>query len=123
MKSSSIPKTVDAYISAAPPGVRGKLRDLRTAIRSAAPEAEEKISYRMPYYHYKGRLAYFAAFEKHVSIFIPTPVVAMHKRDLKNYHAVNATVRFPLEKKIPLALVKKLVKTRVKLNQEKRRRA
>lgn len=55
-------KNVERYIAAAPPAARGMLRQLQGAIQSAAPQAEEKISYGMPYYEYKGRLAYFAAF-------------------------------------------------------------
>jgi uncharacterized protein YdhG (YjbR/CyaY superfamily) len=121
MKGSK-PETVDAYIAAASRGARGKLRELRKAIKQAAPEAEERISYRMPYYHYFGRLAYFAAFRNHIGLYIPTPVIAEHKHDLRNYHAVNATVRFPLDKKLPVALVRKLIRARMRKNEARRKK-
>lgn len=110
------PKTVDAYIAAAPKEVRSKLKELRAAIRQAAPTAEERISYRMPYYAYKGRLAYFAAFKNHIGFYVPTPVITEHKRELKGYATSEATVRLPLDKKLPVALIKKLIRARMKKN-------
>jgi uncharacterized protein YdhG (YjbR/CyaY superfamily) len=121
MKTSR-PKDVSAYIAAAPKEVRGKLRELRRTIRKAAPEAEERISYGMPYYSYHGRLAYFAVHRNHIGLYIPPPVVQEHKRELRNYEAVNATVRLPLEKKIPVALVRKLIKARMIKNEAKRKK-
>ena len=112
------PKDVAAYIAAAPKDVRGKLKELRAVIRQAAPSAEEKISYGIPYYGYKGRLIYFSLWKTHIGIYIPTPVVAEHKSELKSYKTTNATIRLPLDKKLPLALIKKLVKARMKLNDE-----
>lgn len=114
------PKTVDAYIASAPKEVRGKLKELRAAIRRAAPAAEERISYGMPYYAYQGRLAYFAAFKKHIGLYLPTPVVAEHRRDLKGYETSGATVRLPLDKKLPVSLIKKLVRARLKKNEAKK---
>ena len=119
MKNSK-PKTVDNYIKAAAPEAQGKLRQLRQAIRQAVPKAVEKLSYGMPYYHYLGRLAYFAAFKNHVSLFVPTPVVAEHKKELKNYVIAAATIQFPMEKPIPVGLVKKLVKARLRKNEAKK---
>ena len=69
------PKDVDAYIAAAPAGVRGKLKELRVTIRKAAPAAEESISYRMLYYGYKGRLAYYAAFKNNIGLYLTQPVI------------------------------------------------
>src|SRR2546423_1012456 len=102
-------KNVDAYIAAAPREVRAKLKELRAAIRKAAPDAEERISYGMPYYASKGRLAYFAAFKNHIGLYVPTPVIEEHKSELKGYETAKATVRFPLDKKLPVGLIKKLV--------------
>jgi len=116
MKPSK-PKTPDAYIVAAPKQAQAKLKALRKAIRQAAPKAKEKLSYGMPYYHYLGRLAYFAAFKNHIGLYIPSPVVAEHKRELKGYVTATATVQFPMEKPIPVSLVKKLVKARMKKNE------
>lgn len=114
------PKSVDEYIASAPKAVRTKLKELRAAIRKAAPAAEERISYGMPYYAYKGRLAYFAAFTRHIGLYIPTPVMEEHKSELRNYETAKATVRFPLDKKLPVGLIKKLVKARVEKNELKK---
>ena len=87
---------------------------LGAIIKSAAPKAEERISYGMPYYRYKGRLVYFRLSRAHIGLYVPTPVIEEHKSELKDYETAKATVRFPLEAKLPLALIKKLVKARVK---------
>ena len=115
MKKAS---NVDSYIKAAPREVQGKLKELRAIIKSAAPKAEEKISYGMPYYSYKGRLAYFRLSKAHIGLYVPTPVIEEHKEELKDYETSTATVRFPLDKKLPVTLIKKLVKSRIKKNEE-----
>ena|SRR2546422_8637431 len=120
MKTMLRRKDVDAYIATAPKEVRAKLKEIQAVVRKAAPDAEERISYRMPYYSYKGRLAYFAAFKNHIGLYVPTPVVEEHKNELKNYEAAKATVRFPLDKKLPLGLIKKLVKARMKKNEARK---
>ena len=114
------PKDVDSYIAAAPPEVQGKLKDMRAAIKKAAPAAVESISYGMPYYSYKGRLVYFSRAKAHIGLYIPTPVVEEHQAELAAYETAKATIRFPLDKKLPLTLIQKLVKARVKKNEEKR---
>lgn len=113
-------KDVDEYIAKAPKEVRGKLKELRTIIKSTAPKAEERISYGMPYYGYKGRLVYFAFAKKHIGLYVPPPIIEEHKKELKNYGTSKATVRFPLNKKLPLSLIKKLVKARVKKNEARK---
>ena len=120
MKKILKPKNVDAYIARAPQEVRSKLKELRAAIRKAAPTAEERISYGMPYYACKGRLAYFALAKAHIGLYIPTPVIEEHKSELKDYEAARATVRLPLDKKLPIALIKKLIKARMKKNESKK---
>jgi uncharacterized protein YdhG (YjbR/CyaY superfamily) len=116
MKKIPKPKNVDAYIAAAPKEVQGKLKELRAVIKAAAPTAVERISYGMPYYGYKGRLAYFAFAKAHIGLYVPTPVIEEHKSELKAYETTKATLRFPLDKKLPVALIKKLVKARMKKN-------
>jgi uncharacterized protein YdhG (YjbR/CyaY superfamily) len=120
MKKIPKPKTVDAYIAAAPRELQIKLKQLRTIIRGAAPSSAERISYGMPYYEYKGRLAYFHLSKAHVGLYIPTPVIEEHKAELKDYEAAKATVRFPLDKKLPVALIRKLVKARMKKNEARK---
>src|SRR5947208_15951693 len=116
------PNDVDAYIKSTPNEAQGKLKQLRAAIRKAAPTAVERISYGMPYYHYKGRLAYFRLWKSHIGLYIPTPVVAEHKKELKQYEAAGATVRFHLDRRLPIALIKKLVRARMKKNETAKKR-
>jgi len=111
--------SVDAYISEAPKELQGKLKELRRVIRATAPDAVEKISYGMPYYGYKGRLAYFALAKHHIGVYIPTPVIADFKRELKGYETAKATVRFPHGKKLPVGLIRKLIRARMTLNEAK----
>jgi len=114
------PKDVDEYIEGTPKEVQGKLKELRAAIREVAPTAVERISYGMPYYDYKGRLAYFRLTKEHIGLYVPTPVIEEHKSELADYETAKATVRFPLDKKLPVALIKKLVKARMKKNEAKK---
>jgi len=113
------PKTVEAYIAGAPKEVQGKLKELRKAIRRAAPKAEEKISYGMPYYGYKGRLAYFAYAKHHIGLYAMPPIVRDHAKELKKYKTATATIRFPLDEKLPIALITKLIRAGVRNNEAK----
>lgn len=113
------PNTVDEYIASAPEEARGKLKEIRKIIKSVAPEAEEKLSYGMPYYGYKGRLAYFAFAKKHVGLYVMPPVVADHRKELEGYETATATVRFPLDEELPIPLIKKLVTAGLKNNERK----
>lgn len=112
-------KNVDSYIKNAPKEVQGKLKEIRTAIKSVAPKAEEKISYSMPYYGYKGRLAYFAYAKKHIGLYAMPPITDDFKKELESYKTSTATIQFPLDKKLPIALIKKLIKAGVKNNEAK----
>jgi len=76
-------KDVDEYIANAPEEVRGKLQGIRAVIKKAVPDAEERISYGMPYYGYQGRLAYFAYAKGHIGLYVPPPVIEEHKQELK----------------------------------------
>ena len=122
MKNAAKPKDVDEYIASAPTGVQCKLSELRAVIKKTAPDAVERISYGMPYYAYKGRLAYFSYWKTHIGLYLPTPVIDEHAGDLVNYETTKATVRFPLDNKLPVALIKKLVKARMKKNEAGKKR-
>ncbi len=111
------PKNVAAYIAKAPKGARVKLKQLRKAIKITAPLAKEKISYGMPYYNYKGRLAYFAYAKNHIGLYAMPPVVSEHIKELKKYKTATATIRFPLNEKLPIALIKKLVRAGARNNE------
>lgn len=110
------PKNVDEYIAGAPKEVQGKLTELRVAIREAVPTAVESISYDIPYYDYKGRLVWFGLAKTHIGLYIRPPIIEEHKSELKGYETTKSTVRFPLDKQLPITLIKKLVKARMKKN-------
>lgn len=111
------PTTVDTYISIVPKEVRGKLEALRTLIKKIAPEAKERISYGMPFYEYKGRLVYFALMKHHIGLYIPPPIIEQHREELKGYGTTISAVHLPLEGELPVALITKLVKARIKHNE------
>ena len=110
---------VDAYIAAAPKAAQPLLRELRRIIRSSAPLAEERISYRMPYYHLHGRLVYFAAHKNHVGLYALGKTY--EAEGLKRYVAAKGTLQFPYDEPLPEAQIARLVKKRVAENREKAR--
>ncbi len=110
-------REVDQYIAAAPKAAQPHLRRLRELIRSGAPKAEERISYGMPYYRYHGHLMYFAVFKNHIGLY---PVGNADKHlEMSAYMTGKGTYRFPLDQPLPIALIRRLVKTRVKENEAK----
>jgi uncharacterized protein YdhG (YjbR/CyaY superfamily) len=108
------PKTINAYLAALSADKRAALQKLRRAIRAAVPGAEECISYQIPAFRFEGRmLVWFGAAAKHCSFFPGAHPIAIHKRELAPYRTSKGTIRFPPEKPLPAALVRKLVKTRL----------
>jgi uncharacterized protein YdhG (YjbR/CyaY superfamily) len=119
MKEKGQFKTVDEYIALHPPSIKTGLDLLRKTIKTAAPGAEELISYQMPAYRLKGMLAFFSATKKHFG-FYPTasPIIAFREK-LKSYETSKGAVRFPLDKPIPVKLITAMVKWKVRENLEK----
>jgi uncharacterized protein YdhG (YjbR/CyaY superfamily) len=105
---------VDAYIAALPPKARAALRKVRTALRKAAPDAEETISYRIPALRGNGILVYFAAFKNHIGIFPPVRGDERLDAALARYRGPKGNLRFPLDEPLPLALIARIAKVRVK---------
>jgi uncharacterized protein YdhG (YjbR/CyaY superfamily) len=107
--------TVADYIAKAPPQARKALKQLRAAIRAAAPGITERISYRIPTFELDGRyLLYIAAFKEHVSVYpVTAGMLAKHGDRIARYRAGKGTLRFPLDARIPVGLVAKLAKVRV----------
>jgi len=113
-KVPSRPQTVDDYLAAVPEPARSTLQRMRTAIRSAVPaETTEAISYGIPAFNYKGPLVWFAAFSNHCSFFPTASVIKAFKNDLKGFKTSKGTIHFPVDKPLPAALVKKMVKARL----------
>jgi len=107
---------VTAYIAGAPQAARAHLRTFRRIVREAAPKAEEKMSYGMPYYSYHGRLAYFAYFRDHVSLFAMPPLAA-YRKQLGKHLTGASTIRFSFDERLPIGLLRKIVKARAKRNE------
>ena len=112
-------KTVDAYLAALPEEARATLEKIRKAIKAAAPKATEVISYQIPMYKQHGMLVGFAAFKDHCSFFPGAKPVATYKDELKAYETSKGTIRFPIGKPLPAALVKRLVKARIAENEKR----
>lgn len=120
--SKATPRDIDEYIQMFPDDIQVILESLRQTIRKAAPEAEETISYQMPTFKQNGALVHFAAFKKHIG-FYPTPSgIEAFKEELSAYEGSKGTVRFPIDRPIPLDLVTEIVKFRVRENLEKKRK-
>lgn len=97
------------------------LNQLRQVIKTAAPQANEKIRYGMPSYEHHGRIAYFAGFDGHVGLYGVAHSAIAHDDDVTKYLENQSTLRFPVGQKLPVALIRKLVKARVKQNEAQRR--
>jgi uncharacterized protein YdhG (YjbR/CyaY superfamily) len=115
---------VEDYLAAVPEPARSTLNKIRAVIRSAVPaEATEGISYGMPAFRYKGALAGYAAFSDHCSLFPMSAQVIVDLQDeLRGYETSKGTIRFPSNKPLPAALVKKIVKMRVAENESRKKK-
>ncbi len=106
--------SIDAYLKQFTPDVVAKLQTLRKMIQTLAPQAEETIRYGMPTFRLNGNLIHFAAYEKHIGLYpTPAPIKAFVK-ELKSYKTSKGAIQFPIDKPLPLALIKKIVKFRIK---------
>ena len=117
-KSQAAPKTIDEYIAGFPPDVRRTLKQIRSTIRKAAPAAEEAIAYQMPTFRQHGNLVHFAAFKNHIGFYPAPRAIEEFKKELAAYEGAKGTVRFPLDQPLPLGLIGRMVKFRVKKNLE-----
>ena len=120
MRGKVTPKTVDGYLANTPEPAQSTLKHIRAVIRSVVPaETTEVISYGIPMFKFRGMLVGYAAFKKHCSLF-PTGsgVLDRFEKELRGYRTSKGTIQFPSDKPLSDALVKKIVKARVKENKE-----
>jgi len=111
-------KNVNEYLMGYPENVQVALEKVRTAIRAAAPDAEEKISYQIPTYKLNGFLVGFGAFKNHCSFFAMSyGVMKQFAADLAGYETSGTTIHFRPEKPLPATLIRKLVKARILENE------
>jgi uncharacterized protein YdhG (YjbR/CyaY superfamily) len=115
-----VPQDIDEYIATFPKETQILLKNVRAAIGKAAPEAEETISYQMPTFRLNGKnLVHFAAYKNHIG-FYPTPSgIEAFKKELSVYDGAKGSVQFPIDQPMPLDLITKIVKFRVKESMEK----
>jgi len=120
MRGKVAPKNVDEYLAGVPQPARSTLKRTRAVIQSVVPaETTEVISYGIPTFKYKGMLVGYAAFKNHCSLF-PTGsgVIKKFEKELKDFPTSRGTIRFAVDKPLPAALLKKIVKIRVAENEE-----
>ena len=116
------PTSVSEYIEAAPKPARKKLREMRACIRKAAPGAKEGMKWGMPAFSYRRILATFAAHKNHIG-FYPTPsAVKAFEKELAKFNTASGSVQFPLEKPLPLPLIRKIMAFRVRESLEQDRK-
>jgi len=116
------PTNIDEYIAGFPKDIQKMLEEVRATIKKAAPKAEEAIKYAIPTFTLNGNLVHFAAFKNHIGLY-PTPSgIEAFKKDLAKYEGTKGSIHFPLDQPLPLPLITKIVKYRVKKNAESRSR-
>lgn len=119
MKTTRIPDNIDEYIAQFPDHIQIKLREIRATIKKAAPDAEEKISYQMPAFTLKGILVYFAAQTNHIGFYPTSSGIKAFQKELAGYKTGKGSIQFLSDKPLPLGLISKIVKFRIKENLEK----
>ena len=112
---------MDKYIAGFPKETQEALQQVRTTIKKAAPDAEEVISYKMPAYKYHGILVYFAGYKNHIGLYPTASGIKNFQKELSVFKNAKGSVQFPLDKKLPLALIAKIVKLRVKENLQRQK--
>jgi len=108
------PTTVTEYINAAPKEARQKLREMRATVRAAAPGAAEGLKWSMPAYSYRRILVTFAAFKHHIGFYPTPPAVKAFAKQLSGYKTASGSIQFPLDKPLPLDLIRKITAFRVR---------
>lgn len=112
------PTGIAEYIEAAPAEVQEKLQQLHACIRKAAPGATESLKWRMPAYSYQKILVTFAVFKHHIGFYPMPSAMKAFAKDLTKYKTGEGSIQFPLDKPLPVSLVTKIVKFRVKENKD-----
>ena len=113
------PKTVGDYIKAAAPEGRKKLREMRACIRAVAPKAREELKWGMPAFSDRRILVIYGAFKKHIGFYPTTSAVRAFAKELAGFKTARGSIQFPLEKPLPLSLIRRIVAFRVQESDEK----
>jgi len=122
------PRSVDEYIATAPAGTQAALRRVRASIQAAAPNAEEGISYGLPFYSHKSetginrRLCYFNVQKPSLRLYFRPRDLAPHSEEVADYRSTNSALHFPIDRPPPLGLIRNLVRDAYKRHREEKRR-
>lgn len=119
MQNNSKPENIDQYIAEFPKEIQKILSEVRTIIQKAAPEASEKMSYAMPTFYLDGNLVHFAAYKHHIGFYPAPSGLKAFEEEISQYKNSKGAVQFPIDQKMPLALITKIVKFRVDENKLK----
>ena len=112
-------RTIDEYIETFPKDIQKILETVRQTIKKTVPDAKEAISYQIPTFKLNGNLVHFAAFKNHIGFYPGSKAIKIFQKDLVKYKSLKGAVQFPLDKPMPLSLIQKIVKHRVKENPTK----
>lgn len=112
-------KTINEYIALFPKDIQKILKEIRQTIRELAPNAKETIKYGIPTFELKGNLVHFAAYKTHIGFYPASTGITKFKKELTPYETSKGTIKLPLNKKIPIKLITKIVKYRIKENLER----
>ena len=112
-------ETIDEYIKIFPKDVQNLLKSVRQTIKKAAPKAEETINYQIPTFKLNGNLVHFAAFKNHIGFYPGSKAIEIFSKDLKEYKTSKGAIQFPIDRRIPTSLIRKIVEHRVKINSTK----
>jgi uncharacterized protein YdhG (YjbR/CyaY superfamily) len=121
--SRKTPKDFNDYSDRFPKEVQQRLQKLRLTVKKTAPQAKEKISYGIPAFTLNGMLVWFAAFKNHIGFYPRTSAIAAFKKELSAYKGAKGSVQFPFDKPLPLPLISRIVKFRVKENLSKAKKS
>ena len=118
-RMNTVIKTIDEYIAQFPEEVQVLLEKMRTIIHKAAPKAEEAIAYGIPTFKMNGNLVHFGGYKSHIGFYPAPSGIGAFKKELAKYEGSKGTIRFPLDKPLPVTLITQVIKFRVAKNMEK----
>jgi uncharacterized protein YdhG (YjbR/CyaY superfamily) len=116
LSSKQIFQSIDDYIKTFPKDIQKILESVRQAIKNIAPEAEETINYQIPTFKLNDNLVHFAAFKNHIGFYPGSKAIEIFQKELVKYKSSKGAIQFPIDKPMPLSLIQKIVKHRVKEN-------
>ena len=111
--------TIDEYIATFPGDVQKILQELRAVIKAAAPDAQETINYQIPTFTLNGNLVHFGAWKKHIGFYPTSSGTQAFEQELSVYESAKGSIKFPIDKPLPLELIGRIVKFRVAENLKK----